>query len=100
MREHRRPYIGRIWEQAWDEKATGEQTPGIMLGGAGGISAHLTKDEAYALANRIVDAADKLPESTPAPPRLQPAECPKPPAHMLTDAQGDAEQPLHSTPAD
>lgn len=67
----RRPYIGRIWQYTWKDRATGEHTPGIALGGGGGLAAHLTKDEAYSLANDIVDAADKLPEATTSPSTLR-----------------------------
>lgn len=100
MRVYRRPYIGRIWAHDWTDLHTGEVTPGIKLGGASGIAAHLSKSEAYALANDIVDAADKLPEHTTAPAGLLPVECPQPPAHTLTDATGTPEQPLPATIAD
>ena len=96
----RRPYIGKIWEHAWTDDCTGEQTPGIKLGGASGIAAHLTKDEAYSLANDIVDAADKLPEATTSPQERQETPCGVPPLYTsqtLTNASGDTEDPLPTT---
>lgn len=96
----RRPYIGKIWEHAWTDDCTGEQTPGIKLGGASGIAAHLTKDEAYSLANDIVDAADKLPEATTSPQERQETPCGLSTlytSHTLTNASGDTEQPLPTT---
>lgn len=99
----RRPYIGKIWEQTWTDKRTRETTPGIALGGASGIAAHLTKAEAYTLANDIVDAADKLPEVTTAPATPRIVECGLAPLYTsrtLINASGDVEQPLPNTPAD
>ncbi|MGP5265248.1 hypothetical protein [Glutamicibacter arilaitensis] len=99
----RRPYIGKIWEHAWTDDRTGEQTPGIKLGGASGIAAHLTKDEAYSLANDIVDAADKLPEATTSPYKRQETPCGQSPLHTsqtLTNASGEPEQTLPASIAD
>lgn len=98
-----RPYIGKIWNATWTDRDTGERFPGISLGGGGGLAAHLTKAEAYALANDIVDAADKLPEATTAPTTPRIVECGQAPLYTtrtLTNASGDAEQPLETTPAE
>lgn len=60
-----RPYIGDIKPYTWNRLNNGECVPGLLIGGRIGIAAHVTKTEAYALADWIVDAADKLPDSTP-----------------------------------
>lgn len=98
-----RPYIGKVWLSPWTIKSTRETTPGIALGGTRGISAHLTKAEAYTLANDIVDAADKLPEATTAPATPRIVQCGQAPLYTsrtLINASGDVEQPLPNTPAD
>lgn len=56
----RRPFIGAIKPHAWIDKVTQATTPGLLIGGAIGVAAHVTKAEAYELADRLVDAADKL----------------------------------------
>lgn len=86
-----RPYIGKIWAHDWMDFHTGEVTPGISLSGAVGIAAHLTKAEAYALANDIVDAADKLPEPTP---NKAPVPCYPADSTPLTAADGTPEPDL------
>lgn len=60
----RRPYIGRIWQHTWKDRSTGEHTPGIALGAAHGIAAHLTGPEALALADQLVDLAEQLTQPT------------------------------------
>ena len=64
-----RPYISRIYPDAWNTRS-GNHVNGVVLFGYSGIAAHLTKSEAFALANRIVDAAEQLPDP-PAPRHLQ-----------------------------
>lgn len=86
-----RPYIGKVWIEDWTSTYTQQRTPGIKLGGAGGIAAHLTKSEAYSLANDIVDAADKLPEPTPC---KAPTPCYTTRGTPLTAADGQPEEPL------
>ena len=56
---NRRPYIGKIWPHTWTDKATGTQTPGILIAGASGMAAHLTANEARHLADELHDYADK-----------------------------------------
>lgn len=52
-----RPYLkARFW--TW--KADGTETPGIGLMYGDKLRAHLEPAEAYALANRLVDLADRL----------------------------------------
>lgn len=99
----KRPYIGRIWRHTWTDEQSKERTPGIALGGLGGISAHLTKAEAYALSDWITDQADKLPEVTTGPPSRQQTHCGLAPIHTiqtLTAADGTPEPQLPATPAD
>lgn len=90
----RRPYIGRVRPYTWTPKTGDDPVPGLLLGGAAGIAAHLTKTEAYELANQIVDAADKLPE-----PRA-PKPCYASRNDGLTAADGTPEEPLPATPAE
>lgn len=95
-----RPYIGHILPRAWGD-ATGRKIEGLTLVGANGIAAHLTRPEAYELANRIVDAAEQLPEPRNAPKRPtppQPAYAPR--TRALTAADGTEEPRLPATPAD
>ncbi|MGO3150406.1 MAG: hypothetical protein ACTIJ0_10205 [Glutamicibacter ardleyensis] len=92
-----RPYIGKIWNATWTDQRTGERFPGISLGGGGGLAAHLTKAEAYALANDIVDAADKLPEPAP---RKAPVPCYTTRSTPLTAADGTPEPDLPANIAD
>ena len=56
----RRPFIGKVWIEHWTSMLTGKVTPGIKLGGSGGIAAHLTADEARELADKLHDLADQL----------------------------------------
>ncbi|GAA1109967.1 hypothetical protein [Arthrobacter flavus] len=66
-----RPYIkARPW--TWRDR-DGNQTPGVALMHGGSVKAHLTPNEARALADRL---------------------------HDLTDAAGNPEQPLPSTTAE
>jgi hypothetical protein len=59
-----RPYIN---PRAYTWKAEDRTvTPGIGLMHGGKIRAHLTAAEAYELANRLVDLADRLDAETPA----------------------------------
>lgn len=52
-----RPYLtARLW--SWRESE--HSTPGIGLFRGVELRAHLTPAEAYAMANRLVDLADKL----------------------------------------
>jgi hypothetical protein len=97
---NRRPYIGRIWQHTWKDRATGEHTPGIVLGAAHGIAAHLSADEALALADQLVDLAEQLPEATTSPQERQETPCGVSPLYTsqaLTNASGDTEDPLPTT---
>ncbi|MCS3492414.1 hypothetical protein M2368_001417 [Arthrobacter sp. JUb119] len=94
MSNDRRPFIGKIWIEDWRNIHTGKVTPGIKLGGASGIAAHLTKSEAYALANEIVDLADQLPDPTP--PKA-PIPCYGTNSALLTAADGTPEPDLPAT---
>lgn len=58
-----KPFIGRVWISPWVNKRTQEKTMGIKLGGLNGVVAHLDKNEAYELANTLVDLADTLPDA-------------------------------------
>lgn len=98
-----RPHISRIYKDVWNTRG-GEHINGIVLFGFSGIAAHLTKAEAFALADRIVDAAEQLPEpvtvrriesQTRQAQRIASASGPR-----LTAADGTEEQPLESTTAD
>lgn len=62
MANKHRPYIGTIKPYTWNRNGKDAQTPGLLLGGALGVAAHLTKVEAFELANRLVDAAEQLPD--------------------------------------
>lgn len=88
-----RPYIGAIRQYTWDRKSD-DPVLGLLIGGGIGIAAHVTKSEAYALADWIVDAADKLPE-----PRA-PKPCYASPSDRLTAADGSSEPDLPSTSAE
>lgn len=63
MASRDRPYIGAIKPYTWKPRKGTDPVPGLLLGGAAGIAAHLTKAEAFDLANRIVDAAEQLPDN-------------------------------------
>lgn len=63
MASRDRPYIGAIKPYTWKPRKGTDQVPGLLIGGASGVAAHLTKAEAYDLANRLVDAADQLPDN-------------------------------------
>lgn len=54
----RRPRIHRVHRYDWRNGT--EATEGIVLHSGNRIVAHLTPSEAYKLANRIVDTAEKL----------------------------------------
>ncbi|MGO3255073.1 MAG: hypothetical protein ACTIKH_02910 [Glutamicibacter ardleyensis] len=100
-----RPYIGKVWLSPWTIKSTQKKIMGIKIAGMSGIAAHLDKSEAYELANTLVDLADTLPDEAPLEPtRATQAQrehaCGQPPAHTLTNASGDVEQPLPTTPAE
>lgn len=103
MRVYRRPYIGRIWADDWTDLHTGEVTPGIKLGGASGIAAHLTAEEALTLADKLVDLAEQLPQATQQPQARAEQPCRPSPLYStqtLTDATGAPEPPLPTTSAD
>lgn len=89
-----RPFIGAVKQHAWHDKATNEKTTGLLIAGRSGIAAHVTKPEAYALADWIVDAADRLPEEQTPKPAYARHSAP------LTAADGTPEQPLPATSAD
>lgn len=93
-----RPYIGKVWIQDWTDLHTGEVTPGIKLGGAGGIAAHLTPGEARTLADKLHDLADKM-ESHCALQEDRPVavDVPKPVLRRITAADGTEEPALPST---
>lgn len=55
-----RPYIGKVWQSTWTDHQTGEHTPGIAMGGASGMAAHLTSSEARHLADELHDLADQV----------------------------------------
>lgn len=55
-----RPYIGKVWIEDWTSTYTQQRTPGIKLGGASGIAAHLSANEARQLADTLHDLADTL----------------------------------------
>lgn len=59
-----RPYIGKVWHSTWTDRKTGEQTPGISMGGASGLAAHLTPDEARTLADQLHDLAEQIESET------------------------------------
>lgn len=90
-----RPFIGLIKPQDWIDGTTGEEIPGVIVVGVRGIAAHLTKREAYAVANDLVDAADTLPEQPEA--RQVPTPCYSSHSDTLTAADGSAEPPLPTT---
>lgn len=96
MKENHRPYIGHIIKRAWAEES-GQKVDGIALIGGRGIAAHLTKPEAFALADRIVDAAEHLPDPVKVrqPRRIASASGPQ-----LTAADGTEEPPLPTSPAE
>lgn len=54
----RRPRIGRIRRHVW--KNGNQRIEGIALRSDSRLVAHLTPSEAYKLADRIVDAVEKL----------------------------------------
>ncbi|MGP5049112.1 hypothetical protein [Glutamicibacter ardleyensis] len=98
-----RPHISRIYPDAWNTRS-GNHVNGVVLFGYSGIAAHLTKSEAFALANRIVDAAEQLPDP-PAPRHLQShglhiQQMISAPRSRLVAADGTEEKPLPVTQAD
>lgn len=104
MRKTFRPYIGHVKRDVWITRG-GEPVDGIVLLGLQGVAAHLTKAEAYQLANRIVDMADALPDALPSTPnRATPrAGAPTPLTArktVLVAADGTEEPPLPTTTAD
>lgn len=116
MREYRRPYIGHILHRTWTEDS-GQAIDGLSLICGQGIAAHLTKPEAYALANRIVDAADKLPDEQTSRPAITAPQndtsasrtqlrtnmaqsIASAPRARLTAADGTEEPALEATPAE
>lgn len=98
-------YIGQAIIRDWITKDK-KRIPGIQLLNGRGIAAHLTADEARALADRLHDLADQLdlrPQATTAPAKRQQQPCGLSPIHTsqtLTDATGTTEQPLPATSAD
>ncbi|UYQ78079.1 hypothetical protein OF385_02600 [Glutamicibacter sp. JL.03c] len=96
MQENHRPYIGHIFKRAWTEDS-GQKVDGIALIGGRGIAAHLTKPEAFALADRIVDAAEHLPDPAKVRQAQRSALATRP---RLTAADGTEEQPLPTSPAE
>lgn len=117
-----RPFIGKVAPFVWNDRIQGIDTPGLALTGVNGIAGHCTKAEAYALADRICDVADTLPEAPtpPARPRMSRNTAPpidtsasqtrlranmaqsiaSAPRARLTAADGTEEQPLEATPAE
>lgn len=98
-----RPHISRIYKDVWNTRS-GEHISGIVLFGYSGIAAHLTKSEAFALADRIVDAAENLPDLEPVRrieshgnniQRISTVTRPR-----LTAADGTEEIPLPTSPAE
>lgn len=89
-----RPHIVAIRPYTWNTKSREPDIRGLLVEGNGVIAAHVTKTEAYALADWIVDAADKLPE-----PR-EPKPCYTRHSDSLTAADGTPEEPLPATSAE
>ena len=95
----KRPFIGAIKPYTWNRAGRGEQVHGLLIGGLTGVAAHVTKAEAFELANRIVDAAESLTEQSQRPaghakaPR-EPKPCYLSRSDTLTDAAGAPEPPL------
>lgn len=94
---NKRPYIGRISAYAWRDKSTLERTQGLLMHGASGVAAHLTKAEAYALSDWITDEADKLTEPATAPQIIRMDYRSSLP---LVAADGSPETPLPATYAE
>ena len=94
-----RPFIGAVRPYTWDPKD--KPVHGLLLGGRGGVAAHVTKAEAYELADRLVDAADSLPDA-PQPTKAQqvPQPCYTSHSGNLTNAAGLPEEPLPATSAE
>lgn len=98
-------YIGQAIIRDWITKDK-KRIPGIQLLNGRGIAAHLTADEARALADRLHDLADQLglrPQATTASAKRQQQSCRPSPLYStqtLTDATGAPEPPLPATSAD
>lgn len=95
----KRPYLAAIKPYTWNPN--GESVPGLILRGRSGLAAHVTKAEAYELADQLVDAADSLPDA-PQPPkaRQMPQPCYASNSDTLTAADGTPEEPLPATSAE
>lgn len=103
MRKDRRPYLGRVKPYTWRNPRTGEQTPGIVLNAQHGVVAHLNATEALALADQLVDLAEKLPTATTSPQERQETPCGISPLYTsqtLINASGEPEQTLPASIAD